>query len=154
MSKSDQPALAPPAGVPAEFYNPYTLRPYQALTIVASVLVTTTMVAARLYTKKVIVNAMKWEDCKLCYLGCSTIKMIVNYILTVQLARHMLFWMGELSLFWHFNKLLILKPFTSIPKSPKLFSLIVVCVGHIHGISRHRILYRYSRRWHSHVESL
>ncbi|CAD6591391.1 MAG: hypothetical protein ASARMPREDX12_005148 [Alectoria sarmentosa] len=58
----NQPALAPPPGVPAEFFSPFTLRPYQALTIVASVLTTTVMVAARLYTKNFIVKALKWED--------------------------------------------------------------------------------------------
>lgn len=60
----NQRALALPPGVPAEFSSPYTLRPYQALTIVASVIATTVMVAARLYTKKLIVRALKWEDCK------------------------------------------------------------------------------------------
>ncbi|KAM0804201.1 hypothetical protein BDR22DRAFT_654105 [Usnea florida] len=58
----NQPALSPPPGVPAEFYSPFTLRPYETLTIVGSVITTTVMVAARLYTKKFIIKALKWED--------------------------------------------------------------------------------------------
>ena len=59
------PAMAPPGGVPAEFHNPYSLAPYQRLTIILSVITTTIMVSARMYTKKVIVKAVKWEDCEL-----------------------------------------------------------------------------------------
>ena len=64
VSPPNRPALEPPPGVPAEFFGPFTLRPYQALTIVASVITTTVMMAARLYTKKFIVSVMKWEDCE------------------------------------------------------------------------------------------
>lgn len=43
-----EPALPPLPGAPAGFFNPYTLRPYHALMIVASVITTTVMAAARL----------------------------------------------------------------------------------------------------------
>lgn len=44
------PGLAPPPGVVPDLTSPYTLQPYQALTAVACIIVTTVMVAARLYT--------------------------------------------------------------------------------------------------------
>ena len=56
------PALAPPEGIPVESYDPNTLFPYQALAVVFSVILTTIMVFARIYTKKVIIKAVKWED--------------------------------------------------------------------------------------------
>ena len=63
LPSATEPALEPPLGVPAEFFNPYTLQPYQALEIAASIILTTVMVSARLYTKKYIVKALEWEDC-------------------------------------------------------------------------------------------
>ena len=66
MSQSSspmEPALKPPPGVPSEFHDPYTLQSFQAVEIVECIILTTVMVAARLYTKKFIVKAMKWEDC-------------------------------------------------------------------------------------------
>ena len=50
MSPSRKPGLAPPPGVTPDFTSPYTLQPYLALTLVACVIITTAMVAARLYT--------------------------------------------------------------------------------------------------------
>ena len=44
------PGLAPPPGVMPDFTDPYTLQPYQTLTAVASAIMTTVMVVARLYT--------------------------------------------------------------------------------------------------------
>lgn len=44
-------SLDAPLWLPVKFYFPYTFQLYQALTTVASVIVTTDMVAARLYTK-------------------------------------------------------------------------------------------------------
>lgn len=63
--------MEPLSGIPAESYNLFPLQPYQALTIVASVIVTTVMVAARLYTKKIIVKTMKWE-CRAFYASYTT----------------------------------------------------------------------------------
>ena len=50
MSSSKRPGLAPPPGVTPDFTSPYTLQPYLALTAVACVIITTVMVAARVYT--------------------------------------------------------------------------------------------------------
>ena len=58
------PGLTPPSGVTPNFDGPYTLEPYQKLTVAPCIVVTTVMVAARLYTKICIIKALKWEDCK------------------------------------------------------------------------------------------
>lgn len=50
MASSMKPGLAPPPGVTPDFVSPYTLQPYQTLTVVACIIVTTVIVAARLYT--------------------------------------------------------------------------------------------------------
>lgn len=50
MASANGTGLAPPPGVTPDFTSPYTLQPYQALTVVACIIVTTVMVAARLYT--------------------------------------------------------------------------------------------------------
>ena len=50
MASANEPGLAPPPGVTPDFTSPYTLQPYQALTAVACIILTTVMVAARLYT--------------------------------------------------------------------------------------------------------
>lgn len=50
MASAIQPGLPPPPGITPDFLSPYTLQPYQALTVVACIILTTIMVAARLYT--------------------------------------------------------------------------------------------------------
>lgn len=62
MASADEPGLAPPPGVTPDFVSPYTLQPYQALTVVACIIITTVMVAARLYTKVCVIKAVKSED--------------------------------------------------------------------------------------------
>ena len=64
MSQSEKLALEPPPGVPAEPYNPYTLQPYMVLSSIGTIIITTPLVAARIYTKKFIVKALQWEDCR------------------------------------------------------------------------------------------
>ena len=71
MSSSEQnlipsplsPALTPPSGVPQTFYEPYTLRPFMTLEIAACIILTTVLLAGRVYTKLVLVKKFSWEDC-------------------------------------------------------------------------------------------
>lgn len=64
MLAPNDPGLEPPPGVTPDFESPYTLQPYQALTVAACIILTTVMVVARLFTKIKIIKAVKWEDCK------------------------------------------------------------------------------------------
>ena len=50
MASANQPGLPHPPGVTPNLNSPYTLQPYQTLTVVACIIMTTVMVAARLYT--------------------------------------------------------------------------------------------------------
>ena len=57
--------LSSPPGVVPNFTDPYTLRPFQALTIAQCIIVTTVVVLARLYTKQYLIKKRNWEDCRL-----------------------------------------------------------------------------------------
>ena len=59
----DDPGLAPPPGVSPYFYSPFTLQPYNAVTIAGCTIVTTIMVLARMYTKQFVLKKLNWEDC-------------------------------------------------------------------------------------------
>lgn len=50
MASANQPGLAPPPGITPDFTGPYTLQPYLALITVVCIILTTVLVAARLYT--------------------------------------------------------------------------------------------------------
>ena len=65
------PGLDPPDGVIPQFDHPFTLRPYTILTISAAIIITTTLVLARIYVKVYIVKKLLWEDytCILGWLG-------------------------------------------------------------------------------------
>ena len=56
------PGLDPPPGVIPTFHQPYTLRPYAELTIATCAIITTVLVAARLYVKARILKKLLWED--------------------------------------------------------------------------------------------
>ena len=56
--------LSPPPGVAPNLTDPYTLHPFQALTIAQCIIVTTIVVLARLYTKQYVIKKRNWEDCR------------------------------------------------------------------------------------------
>ena len=62
-ASANRPGLVPPPGVTPDLTSPYTLQPYQALTVVACIIITTLAVAARMYTKLRIMKKRTWEDC-------------------------------------------------------------------------------------------
>ena len=64
MDPLDQPGLAPPPGVTPNFNDPFSLQPYNILTIAICFALTTPSVAARLYTRYFIIKSVGWEDCK------------------------------------------------------------------------------------------
>ena len=57
-----QPGLPLPPGQTLDFTGPFTLQPYHALTAVGCITLTSTAVAARLYTKIFIIEKVAWED--------------------------------------------------------------------------------------------
>lgn len=59
----DQPGLDPPPGVIPNLSDAYTIQPYVVLTITICIIVTTSLVIARMYTKYRIVKNLGWEDC-------------------------------------------------------------------------------------------
>ena len=67
------PGLDPPAGVIPTFHQPYTLLPYAEVTIALCGIITTFLVAARLYVKIFILKKLLWEDFT-CILGWVGIK--------------------------------------------------------------------------------
>ncbi len=62
---ASQPGLAPPPGVMPDFASPYTLEPYQVLTAAECAIVTTLLVAARMYIKYAIIKKVVLEDCEI-----------------------------------------------------------------------------------------
>ena len=56
MASANQPGLAPPPGITPDFTGPYTLQPYLALVTVVCIILTTVLVAARLYTVSMILS--------------------------------------------------------------------------------------------------
>ena len=64
MSAPDSPGLAPPPGVEPYFYSPFTINGYSNTVIVQCAIVTTVVVAARVYTKRFVVKSISLEDCK------------------------------------------------------------------------------------------
>ena len=60
----DKPGLEPPPGVIPNFSDAYTIQPYIVLTVMICIVVTTTLVFVRMYTKYRIVKSLGWEDCK------------------------------------------------------------------------------------------
>ena len=62
------PGLPPPPGVEPYFYSPFTLQPYFAETAGLCAIVTTIMVAARVYTKTFVIKSLSLEDFS-CVLG-------------------------------------------------------------------------------------
>lgn len=61
---SQLPALAPPAGVVSNFVDPFTFYPWILAIGIISMVLMTLAVAIRIYTKAVILRAMKHEDCR------------------------------------------------------------------------------------------
>ena len=59
-----RPGLTPPPGVIPTFSDPFSMQPYQVLTVAACIITTTLLVAARMYTKMFIMKSTVWEDCK------------------------------------------------------------------------------------------
>ena len=59
----DVPPLAPPHGITPDLTSPYTLQPYQVLTVILCIIATTLAVAARMYTKLRVMKIVTWEDC-------------------------------------------------------------------------------------------
>ena len=64
MVSPDAPGLAPPPGVEPYFYSPYSLNGYTNVVIAECIILTTIMVAARVYTKRFVVKSISLEDCK------------------------------------------------------------------------------------------
>ena len=60
------PGLKPPTGIPATFYEPFTLRPYETLEMAACFALTAVLMAGRIYTKLALIKKFSWEDC-MCY---------------------------------------------------------------------------------------
>lgn len=58
------PGLPAPPGEVVDFVQPFTLQPYQILTVAGCVIFTTVAVAARLVTKIFVIKRLNWEDCK------------------------------------------------------------------------------------------
>ena len=135
----DQPALAPPPGVPAEFFSPFTLRPYHALTIIASVVTTTVMMAARLYTKKCLIKTMKWEDCEY-------IQPIPENLTNPRPDACLVGWVSLISS--------LVAGFLAKTKFQESTcdQLTSIALGDIHDISRYRMAYWHSWWRHPHVE--
>ncbi|KAL6720661.1 hypothetical protein ACLMJK_002586 [Lecanora helva] len=65
------PALEPPPGVTPDFYDPFTLEPYNIVTVALCAALTSVLVIARVYTKVRIVKSMLWEDytCIIAWIG-------------------------------------------------------------------------------------
>lgn len=59
----DSPGLPPPPGVTPYFDDPFTLQPYNTLTVAGCVFFTTVGVFARLYTKIFLMKRVNVEDC-------------------------------------------------------------------------------------------
>lgn len=64
LTSPAHPGLTPPPGVIPTFSSPFSMQPYNVLTIAACVTTTTILVAARMYTKVRIMKSTVWEDCK------------------------------------------------------------------------------------------
>ena len=64
MLSPDSPGLAPPPGVEPYFYSPYSLKGYTNVVIAQCTILTTIVVAARVYTKRFVVKSIILEDCK------------------------------------------------------------------------------------------
>ena len=58
------PGLTPPPGKIPDFDDPFTLATYQTLAVAACFIITTTVVGARMYTKRNITRKVTWEDCE------------------------------------------------------------------------------------------
>ena len=64
LTAPSRPGLTPPPDVIPSFSNPFSMQPYQVLTIALSIIATTVLVFARMYTKIFIMKSTVWEDCK------------------------------------------------------------------------------------------
>ena len=64
ITAPSQPGLTPPPGVKPYFDSPYTLRPYNVLTVTICVSMTTILFLARMYTKVRILKSVVLEDCE------------------------------------------------------------------------------------------
>ena len=60
----DQPGLTPPPGITPDFQDPYSVQPFLTLIAAFSIIITTTLVALRMFAKIRILKAVKWEDCE------------------------------------------------------------------------------------------
>ncbi len=60
----NQPALEPPLGIQANFIDPPTIRSQMLGVIISMLVLSTIVVAVRLYTKLVVVKKLALEDCK------------------------------------------------------------------------------------------
>ena len=65
MSTSTQPGLPPPAGVKPYFESPFTLQPYQSVTVAGCIIYTSLLVFARMVTKVYVIKKLNLEDCEL-----------------------------------------------------------------------------------------
>ena len=65
QTNPDLPGMSPPPGINPCFDDPFTLRPYNTLTVVACAVTTTFMLVARLYTKQYLLRSITSEDCEL-----------------------------------------------------------------------------------------
>ena len=81
----DSPGLPPPPGVTPDFFSPFTLEPYNILSVAGCTIITTTMVFLRLYTKKFVIKRMSWED-YFCILGWAA--MIAYLGISVTIGTH------------------------------------------------------------------
>lgn len=62
VTSPPNPGLTPPPGVIPDFQDPYTLQPYLELECAAFIVITTAVVAARMFVKVRIVKKILWED--------------------------------------------------------------------------------------------
>ena len=55
-------ALPPPPGITPNFVNPYSAQTAIIAVLVACLVITTVLVASRLYTKLCVIKELGWED--------------------------------------------------------------------------------------------
>lgn len=60
----DMPALTPPAGVESNFNDPVTLLPAVYGVVITSIVLMTSAVGIRVYTKAALMKEMRLDDCK------------------------------------------------------------------------------------------
>ena len=78
----DAPGLPPPPGHESHFQDAYTLQPIYAITVSLCIIVTTSLVAARLYTKARIIKKLTWEDLT-CIIGYVTYLVFMSLYMSI-----------------------------------------------------------------------